>query len=132
MSKGVVRRLRSWLRYEVFGSDTGGIILAFLIAAAVVGLICYAENQRALRKTTPVIATITAFAPSLSTTRPSFGGVYARDAAGLVGAASIRPSQIIGCKVGDLIRAERVGSSLVLKPEPCPIARGPASVHQGF
>jgi hypothetical protein len=125
-----VKRLWSWLRYDVLGAEAGGMILAFLVIGAALGIVFLETNLHRTEQGTPVIAVITAFAPSMSTTNPGFGSVHARDDAGLTGVQAVAPCQIAGCEVGDEIRAERVGVWLKLKPAPCPIAPQAASISQ--
>lgn len=116
-----VKRLWLWARYDVLGDGLSCLILLFFCAAVGLGLLGYELKEQAKRKTTPVTATITAFELSKSRVRPNFGVVYAQGPDGLIGSQAIQLNQIVGCKVGDRIRAERYGISLTLKPAPCPI-----------
>lgn len=45
--------------------------------------------------------------------------VHAQDDAGLVGSKLVQPNEIFGCQVGDKIKAQRSGTTLILAPAPC-------------
>ena len=116
-----------WLsieRFEISTSGAGFLIPAFLIVALLFVVVGKAYDALNHRKTTPVIATIKSF---------GLGGKYypgntvvrAQDDRGLTGLVSVPSYQLLGCKVGDKIRAERYGIALTLEPAPCPIVLKP-------
>jgi hypothetical protein len=114
-------RLIDWLRFEVWGTGMGFLVLLFLGTTLALAFFFHEKTVMAVRKTTPEIVIITRFGMDGSKYRASVTAVYAQDAKGLVGRVVAQPYQIFGCRVGDEIRAERYGIALTLHPAPCPI-----------
>ena len=101
---------RSWLATLAIGA----------IVAVVVGMEVWDGSQIAVQGE-PRVATITAFSSLDTSSKYSAGkiSVYAVSSDGLRGMTHVTPGRLRGCKVGDLIAADRVGGRLRLRPSPC-------------
>lgn len=119
--------LLRWLHGRIITARSAGLIplaVAFVAASVLMIMIGQLNNDRQRRKKSPVIAVITGFGLQESRWHPG-PIVVAQDLDGITGSALVRPEQIAGCSVGDIIRAERDEMALYPRPAPCPIQLRP-------
>lgn len=109
-----------WLRYRFWGSGLGLVVLLLLITALAMAFFLERDVEQKNRKGVPVVATITKIGFGVSKYRPGvMASVKAQDEKGAIGTESVEAAFVGGCKVGDQIRAKRVGGELILEPMPC-------------
>ena len=115
--------LKWWFSIEAFQigrSGIGFLLVALSVPALLYVLLGRGEDSIRHRKTVPVIATIKSFGLG-GRFYPGLTRVRAQDDKGLTGVAAVPGYRLLGCNVGDKIRADRAGITLMLEPAPCPI-----------
>ena len=115
-----MERLRDWIRDQTGLVQTSDIALLVLLLLGA-SLLDWRSGEVAHDKPVAEISTITRFGAYESQYDPGMTFVSAQDQQGLVGGTAVQPDRIAGCHVGDKVRAQRLGVSLTLDPEPCPI-----------
>jgi len=123
-----------WLHGQIILARSMGLVplvLAFVAAAVLAMAIGQLDQDRQLRKKSPVVAVITGFGVQESRWHPG-PIVVAQDLDGITGSALVQPGQIAGCRVGDKIRAERDGMALYPRPAPCPIQLRPSDLQSNI
>jgi hypothetical protein len=118
------KRLREDLLFEIRRGWKAYAVIGFLVAAVIV---LYAWRNAWLHADgTPVQATISSIgSPPLSEKySPGTFEVVAVTTDGMYGRIGVSGQRMVGCQVGDIIPATKIGSSLRLEPRPC--RTGPA------
>jgi len=111
-----------WLRDQrdrFRASGLGMVIIVLLVASFVLGFCAREQAREKTSPGTPAIATITRIGFGSSKYDPYMRFVTAQDAQGIPATASVPAPLIFGCRIGDTIKAKRVGIMLVLEPAPC-------------
>ena len=103
--------------FELRRDWSASLVIVFLVAS-VIALAVWQGSQIAAQGE-PHIATITAFSNVDTAADPGKIGVYAVSGEGFRGYARVTLDRVKGCKIGDTIKAELLGTRLRLHPRPC-------------
>jgi len=112
--------LIDWFRYHVW--ETGLVLIFFLLLCVASATAAYLKwnVERKSQEGVEIVVTITELRIGVSKYRPGLmAGLVAQDKDGVIGREYVEANFIDGCRVGDKIKARRVGVELILEPAPC-------------